>query len=109
MPWSILSYLVVIMRVAGVSAHPVLLRAQAPAIAIDWTHYHNHAETAAILKQFADGHRNLCKLYSIGKSFQGQDIWCLEITNYATGAAENKPGMYIDGNTHAGEVSGAEV
>ena len=33
----------------------------------------------------------------------------MEITDYSTGVPENKPGMYIDGNTHAGEVSGAEV
>jgi murein tripeptide amidase MpaA len=76
---------------------------------IDWKHYHNHAETTALLKGFAADHPKLCKLYSIGKSFQGKDIWCLEITNPATGPAAEKPGMYIDGNTHAGEVSGAET
>ncbi|MDH5715457.1 MAG: M14 family metallopeptidase, partial [Candidatus Aminicenantes bacterium] len=38
-----------------------------------------------------------------------KEIWCMEITNYASGAPETKPGMYIDGNTHAGEVSGAEA
>jgi murein tripeptide amidase MpaA len=78
-------------------------------IKIDWKHYHNHAETTALLKQFAAAYPGLCKLTSIGKSFQGKDIWCLEITNPATGLAAEKPGMYIDGNTHAGEVSGAET
>jgi murein tripeptide amidase MpaA len=78
-------------------------------IKIDWTHYHNHAETTAILKNFGEEYKDLCKLYSIGKSFQGKEIWCMEITDYSTGAPDTKPGMYIDGNTHAGEVSGAEV
>jgi hypothetical protein len=76
---------------------------------IDWTKYHNHADVTQILKDFAAEYPNLCKMYSIGKSFQGKDIWCLEMTNYATGEPEMKPGVYIDGNTHAGEVSGGEV
>lgn len=84
-------------------------QARTPAVTVDWSHYHNHAETTALLRQYADAYKHLCRLYSVGKSFQGRDIWCLEITNYATGAPETKPGMYVDGNTHAGEVSGAEV
>jgi len=78
-------------------------------IFVDWTHYHNYAETTDLLKMFSQKFEGLCKLYSIGRSFQGKEIWCLEITNFAIGSAEGKPGMYIDGNTHAGEVSGAEV
>ncbi len=76
---------------------------------IDWTQYHNHAAVTKYLQGFAARHKNLTRLYSIGKSFQGKDLWCLEITNYATGAPEKKTGQYIDGNTHAGEVSGGEV
>ena len=38
---------------------------------IDWTKYHNHADVTTILKDFADEYENLCKVYSIGKSFQG--------------------------------------
>jgi len=61
------------------------------------------------MQSLADEYSSLSKAYTIGTSFQGSDLWCMEITNYASGAPENKPGMYIDGNTHAGEVSGAEV
>jgi len=78
-------------------------------ISIDWTHYHTYAEMTDLLKLFSQEYEGLCKLYSIGKSFQGREIWCLEITNFTSGPADKKPGMYIDGNTHAGEVSGAEV
>ncbi len=80
-----------------------------PEVAIDFTQYHNHAELTDILETLAETHENLAKLYSIGKSFQGKDLWCMEITNRAKGPAEHKPGIYIDGNTHAGEVSGAET
>jgi hypothetical protein len=82
---------------------------RAEEIAVDWTHYHNFAETVELMESYAKEYKDITKLYSIGKSVQGKDLWCLEITNYASGAPETKPGMYIDGNTHAGEVSGAEV
>ncbi len=78
-------------------------------VTIDWTHYHNFAETTELLESFAKEYKDLTSLYSIGKSVQGKDLWCLEITNHASGAPETKPAMYIDGNTHAGEVSGAET
>ncbi len=80
-----------------------------PDLTIDWTKYHNHADVTRLLKDFAEQYKDICKVYSIGKSFQGKDIWCMEITNYKTGAPETKPGMYIDGNTHDGEVSGGET
>jgi hypothetical protein len=83
--------------------------AYAAQIAIDWTHYHNYAETTELMEAFAKEYEDITTLTSIGKSLQGKDLWCLEITNYASGAPETKPGMYIDGNTHAGEVSGAET
>ena len=83
--------------------------ADPPALSIDWTHYHNHTETIQIMKSLSEAYPNLSKVYTFGKSFQGQDLWLIEITNYATGTPETKPGMWIDGNTHGGEVSGAEV
>ncbi len=99
-----------VFSILALAAIALAIAAPAPAeVKIDWKHYHNHAETTALLKGFAADHPNLCKLYSIGKSFQGKDIWCLEITSSGTGPAAEKPGMYIDGNTHAGEVSGAET
>jgi hypothetical protein len=85
------------------------LDARQGTITIDWTQYHNHAAVTKILQDFAARYKDVTKLYSIGKSFQGKDLWCLEITNYAAGAPETKPGQYIDGNTHAGEVSGGEI
>ena len=86
-----------------------ILAVERETLEIDWTIYHDYDETTVILQNFAERYKDLCRLYSIGKSFQGKEIWCMEITDYTTGSADVKPGMYIDGNTHAGEVSGAEV
>jgi hypothetical protein len=58
----------------------------------------------------AESFPSLAKLYSIGKSaVGGREIWCIEIGNRATGAAEAKPAIYLDGNQHASEVTGGEV
>lgn len=88
---------------------PLGLGTVAGEVNVDWTHYHNHSETTELLESWAEEHKDVAKLYSVGKSFQGKDLWCLEITNYETGAPETKAGMYIDGNTHNGEVGGAQA
>src|SRR5207247_1894351 len=51
----------------------------------------------------------LTKLYSVGKSYEGRDLWCLEITSQNGGDPKRKPGMYIDGNIHGNEVQAGEV
>jgi len=76
---------------------------------IRWDVYHKYDELTEVLQQLAAAHSDLCRLYSIGQTYQGREIWCLEITNYATGAAGDKPGFQIDGNTHGGEVTGCAV
>ncbi|MFB0518149.1 MAG: M14 family metallopeptidase, partial [Acidobacteriota bacterium] len=76
---------------------------------ITFDKYHRYDEMTAILKDLAQNHKDICRLYSIGKSLKGKDIWLMEITNYRTGDATAKPAIYCDGNIHAGEVTGAET
>ena len=72
--------------------------------------YHLYAESTALLRQLAMRYPDLAKLYSIGKSATGsKEVWCIEIGNRATGAPEDKPATYFDGNQHASEVTGGEV
>ena len=44
---------------------------------------------------------------SIGSSHEGRSIWCLTLTNYATGEPLTKPAFYVDANIHATELSGS--
>ncbi|MCK5556841.1 MAG: peptidase M14, partial [Candidatus Hydrogenedentes bacterium] len=76
---------------------------------IAWNRYHDHAGLHAILKQLNEVFPDLTKLYSIGKSYEGRDLWCLEVTNRNKGNPSRKPGMYIDGNIHGNEVQAGEV
>src|SRR5688500_13352557 len=72
----------------------------------DITRFYEYDELTEILRSLEKQYPKLAKLESIGQSFEGRDIWLLTITNQETGAHDEKPAMYIDGNIHAGEVTG---
>lgn len=74
---------------------------------LEYNRYYRYHAMVEVLEDFQRTYRDLAKLYSIGKSYEGRDIWCLELSNQKTGPAEEKPGYYLDGNTHAGEVTGS--
>jgi len=67
--------------------------------------YYRYDELTRILHAFAEEYPQLVRIESIGKSHEGRDIWLLTLTNFATGAAEEKPALWVDGNIHASEVS----
>jgi len=75
---------------------------------IDFSHYHPYDEVNAFLTQWAKDFAGIVDLYSVGKSFEGRDVWQITITNKATGKDTDKPAMFIEGNRHSGEVTGAE-
>lgn len=78
-------------------------------ITVDYTRFYRYDEIKAFLDECVAQHPGLASLSSIGKSYEGRDLWVLELTNRATGPAAEKPAMYIDANIHAGEVTGSHV
>ena len=77
--------------------------------AVDWNRFYTAAETNQMLREFADLYPELTEVYSIGESFYGQPLMVIEITNEATGPAEEKPALYVDGGIHAAELTGSAV
>ena len=75
----------------------------------DWNRYYSSDETNRILRSYADRYPKMTRLYSIGKSYLGADLVVLEVTNQDTGPAGEKPGFYVDGNIHSGELTGSAV
>lgn len=70
--------------------------------------YHDYAEQTKILQAMAAAYPEMAKLESIGKSYQGRDIWVLKVTdNVAT--AESKPGMWVEGGVDSDEVTSVEA
>ena len=55
------------------------------------------------LRDLVAGFPELAKMRSVAKSFQGREVWLIEINNPETGPAAEKPGYYIDAQIHAEE------
>ena len=67
--------------------------------------FYRFPELTQLLFAYAEARPNLVSVRSIGKSFEGRDIWVLVLTNTATGADIDKPAFWLDGNIHAAELS----
>ena len=80
-----------------------------PKVQISFNRYYTSEGHAALTKKIADAHPNLVRRVSIGKSYEGREMWLLEITNYQKGDPKRKPGFWIDGNIHSNEIQGAEI
>ena len=66
--------------------------------------YLTHDEIGAWLEQAVAASQGLATLASIGESRRGRAIWCVTLTNPATGPADAKPAFHIDANNHGEEV-----
>ena len=75
---------------------------------IEFDHYHTLDEIGGYLEALADQYPQLVTLEVIGRSREGRAIWAVDVNNPATGSASEKPGFYVDGNIHGGEVLGGE-
>jgi len=69
--------------------------------------YYDHAELSRVLRELTASYPRLMQLQSIGRSFEGRDIWLATLTNTDTGPAAAKPALWVDGNIHATELAGS--
>ena len=76
---------------------------EAPKIRFDI--FYRYDDLTRLLFEYAQAFPTLAAIRSIGKSYEGRDIWVATITNVATGAAEDKPAFWSDGNIHAAELT----
>ncbi|MCA9916822.1 MAG: hypothetical protein KC445_02670, partial [Anaerolineales bacterium] len=67
--------------------------------------YYRYDALTHFLQEWAEAYPNLCKLESIGQSYEKRDIWLMTVTNFETGPDSEKPAYWVDGNIHATEVS----
>lgn len=81
----------------------------APDGSVDWNRFYTASQTNQMLREFAVLYPELTKVYSVGESYYGQPLMLIEITNEATGPAEEKPALYVDGGIHAAELTGSSV
>lgn len=77
--------------------------------AYDPTRYYLYDELARFMHAVAEAYPHLARVYSIGRSSKGRELWLAEVTNQATGRADDKPAYWMDGNTHATELAGSSA
>jgi len=70
--------------------------------------YHTLAEMEQMLQEIADSYPNITSLYSLGTTYEGRDIWCLEISDNP-GVDEGEPGVFYMGLHHAREWPTLEI
>ena len=76
---------------------------------LEFDHYYDYPELTQALKHLEASYPKFLKLQSIGKSYQGRELWEMTINNPETGEELSKPAMYIEANVHGNEVQGGEV
>jgi murein tripeptide amidase MpaA len=67
--------------------------------------FYRYDALTELLAAYAEAAPELVQLQSIGQSHEGREIWLVALTQRATGPAEDKPAMWIDGNIHAAELT----
>ncbi len=67
--------------------------------------FYNYTALTRILREYAEAHPDLVRLESIGKSYEGRDVWLITVTAFATGEDKDKPALWVDGNIHATELA----
>jgi murein tripeptide amidase MpaA len=67
--------------------------------------FYRYDELTKLLKAYVKEYPRLFKLESIGKSYEGRDVWLIIATNFKSGEDADKPALWVDGNIHASEVT----
>jgi len=70
--------------------------------------YHTLDEIEQIINDIVINYPDIVDLKSIGKTYEGRDIWCLEITDNP-GEDEDEPGVLFTGLHHAREWPTIEI
>lgn len=70
-----------------------------------YDHYYTYDELTSNLNYFKEKYSRLVHLESICTTAEKKDVWAVTLSS--KGNPDEKPAFYIDGNTHAGEVTGS--
>ncbi len=83
--------------------------AWAPKVEIPWNRYYTHGELNDWMERLEQAYPGFVELEEIGRSYEGRPMVVMHLTNEATGAADDKVAMWVDGNVHGNEVQGGEA
>ncbi len=71
--------------------------------------YHDFAEVEQFVLDAARAHPDLARVESLGKSYQGRDLWVMTLTDFTEGGPDDKPAIWVDGGIDSDEVIATEA
>eukprot|EP00736_Rhodelphis_marinus_P000739 Rmarinus@m.3349 len=71
--------------------------------------YRSHDELSDYLHDLVKGHEDIAKIYSIGESVRGRDLWVVEISDNVGQQELGEPAFAYIGNMHGDEIVGREL
>jgi zinc carboxypeptidase len=74
--------------------------------AVAYDRFYGYDDLTETLRAWADEAPRLCRVESIGRSFEDRDIWLVTLTNAETGDALDKPAFLLEANIHSMEWTG---
>ncbi len=72
-----------------------------PKVQASWNKYYTYEGITELCKKLAKEYPDLVTMESMGKSYQGREIYVLTITDKKAKNPDFKPGFWIDGNIHS--------
>ena len=91
------------------NGYPLVGRPVDPQVPAAWDFYRDYAAQTKLMQDLVAAHPDICRLESLGKSWQGREMWLMTITNFSTGEESAKPAFWLDGAIHANEIQASDV
>lgn len=95
-------------RDAGFSPQPMEPEARLADFPLRDSNYHSYAEMVSDIQAVAAAHPGTVRLFSIGRSFQGRELWAVRISDDTTDNL-SEPGVFYVGMHHGREHLALEV
>lgn len=80
-----------------------------PKVQVSWNKYYTYQGVVDLCSKLTKTFPELVSMESIGKSYQGREIYLLTISDKKSKDPGLKPGFWIDGNIHSSELQGTEM
>jgi murein tripeptide amidase MpaA len=75
-------------------------------VRVRFDRFYTYAGLTETLEAWASEFPTQFAFESIGKSYEGRDIWLCTVTNAETGQPEEKPAVFVHAQIHAMEFTG---
>ncbi len=85
-------------------AHPVLTGPPDPLPG-----YHNYDALTAALRSAVQGHSDIARMESIGKTLEGRDIWMVEVGSRSGSPLADRPALLVVANLDGDQLVGSEI